>query len=136
MFFERKQLYIHKTNVKKVNRMTVKWMKTALGKEEKLYRIEIIEDVVYFDENSVLGLLLASKFSNPLEFTKQNGVLRYKPKEGIIKKGIKGEVIKKWGIKFFSPDVDQEGIELFTPSEQPYILVPYKKVENHYKIIS
>jgi hypothetical protein len=49
--------------------------------------------------------------------------------EGIIMKGIKGEVIKKWGMRFFSPDIDQEGIELFTPPEQPYIPVQNGKIK-------
>ena len=91
-------------------------------REEKLYRIEMIEDTLYFDEKS----LLATRFFSPLE----------QQHKAIIKKGITGEVIKKWGRKYFSPDVDQEGIELFTPTDQPYILIPYKVIENHYKIVS
>lgn len=92
------------------------------GKEEKLYRVEIKEDVVYFNKNSGLAI----RFTAPMG----------ERKDGIIKKGIKGTVIKKWDKKYFSPDVDQEGIELFTPADQPYILVPYKVIENHYEITS
>ena len=96
-------------------------------------RVIITEDIQYFSENTFYGFLLSKRFRNPMTFTKANGILRYKPKEGIIKKGITGKVIKKWGMKYFSPDSNQAGIELFTPSEQPYILVPYRKIRNHYK---
>lgn len=93
----------------------------GFGKERKLYRIEITEDVQYFSETS----LIAMRFRNPLE----------RLKEGIIKKGVKGEIITKWGRKYFSPDTEQEDIGLFTSYDQPYILVSYKKVIGHYKII-
>ncbi|ADF39657.1 hypothetical protein BMD_2816 [Priestia megaterium DSM 319] len=36
---------------------------------------------------------------------------------------------------YFSPDTDQKGIERFTPSDQPYVLIPYKKVKNKYRIM-
>jgi hypothetical protein len=106
------------------------------GKEKKLYRVEIIEDVQYFSEKTLWGWALANNFRNPFEFIKQNGVWRYKPKEGIIKKGIKGYVVIQWGMKWFSPDEEQENIELFTPCDNPLILVPFKKIENKYIIIN
>ncbi|WP_180955327.1 hypothetical protein [Peribacillus deserti] len=71
---------------------------------KSLYRVEMKEDVVYFNEKTVWDWMLSSRFRNPLEFIKVNGVIRYKPREGVIKKGIRGEVITKWGLKWFSPD--------------------------------
>ncbi|UFU00310.1 hypothetical protein KO561_04990 [Radiobacillus kanasensis] len=90
---------------------------------EKLYRVEIVEDIPY------------KKIRNPLEFTKQNGIWRYKEQEGVIKIGIKGDVIKQWRRKWFSPDEDQENIELFTPMDNPLILVPYHKIKYKYKVL-
>lgn len=52
---------------------------------------------------------------------------------GVIPKGIKGWVVRKWGRLYFSPDVNQEGLEYFTPSEQPHVLIPFKKIINYYK---
>lgn len=105
-------------------------------KEEKLYRIEIVEDISYFDEKKASYWFLYEHFRNPLEFTKENGIPRIKKMEGIIQKGIKGYVIRQWGKKFFSPDVEQEGIERFTPVDNPYILVPFQKIQGHYRILS
>ncbi|WP_407544796.1 hypothetical protein [Priestia sp. HNGD-A6] len=36
---------------------------------------------------------------------------------------------------YFSPDPNQKGIERFTPPDQPYVLIPYKKVKNKYRIV-
>ncbi|GAB1769597.1 hypothetical protein PMEGAPR185_06030 [Priestia megaterium] len=36
---------------------------------------------------------------------------------------------------YFSPDANQKGIEQFTPPDQPYVLIPYKKVKNKYRIV-
>ncbi|WP_036688313.1 hypothetical protein [Paucisalibacillus globulus] len=98
--------------------------------------IEITEDVVYFNEKMIRGWFLANSFRYPLEFRKQNGIVRYKEKEGTIKKGIKGEVVKKFGLKWFAPYPEQENIELFTPSKNPLILVPYEMIKDKYKIVS
>jgi len=45
-------------------------------------------------------------------------------------------VIDKFGKKYFTPDEDQAGLDLFTPADQPNILIPYRKIEDSYKIIS
>jgi hypothetical protein len=98
--------------------------------------IEITEDVVYFNEKTVWGWVLSNNFKNPFEFRKQNGIVRYKEKEGIIKKGIRGKIIKKFGLKWFAPYPEQENIELFTPSENPLILIPYKVIKDNYNIVT
>jgi hypothetical protein len=33
------------------------------------------------------------------------------------------------GEKVLSPDENQPGIELFTPTDQPYVLIPYEKIK-------
>ncbi|GAM12411.1 hypothetical protein [Mesobacillus selenatarsenatis] len=92
-----------------------------IGTEKILYKIEMVEDMVFYTEYSSLAFRNIAPFG--------------RPKKGIIKKGITGDGIKKWGRKYFAPDVNQTGIEDFTPPGQPHILIPYKKVENRYKII-
>jgi hypothetical protein len=92
-----------------------------IGTEKVLYKIEIMEDIHYYTEYSGLAIRNLAPFG--------------KPKRGIIKKGITGVIIRKWGRKYFTAHPNQPGIEDFTPSGQPHILIPYKKVENHYKII-
>ncbi|QEK13538.1 hypothetical protein FQB35_00405 [Crassaminicella thermophila] len=52
-----------------------------------------------------------------------------------IPNGIKGWVVEKFGRKYFRPDENQEGIDLFTPANQPIVLIPYNKVKGHYKRI-
>ncbi|MFD3158311.1 hypothetical protein ACFIJ5_15915 [Haloimpatiens sp. FM7330] len=54
---------------------------------------------------------------------------------GSIPVGTKGWIVEKFGKKYFRPDEDQEGIDLFTPANQPIVLVPYKVVDGHYKKI-
>jgi hypothetical protein len=92
-----------------------------IGTEKILYKIEIAEDIQYYTEYSSLAMRNIAPF--------------VRPKRGIIKKGITGAIIRKWGRKFFTPDINQIGIEDITPPGQPHILIPYIKVENRYKII-
>ncbi|PAB56220.1 hypothetical protein CCE28_21095 [Anaeromicrobium sediminis] len=47
----------------------------------------------------------------------------------------KGWVIKKFGKKYFRADENQDGIDLFTPANQPIALIPYRAIEGHYKKI-
>jgi hypothetical protein len=61
-----------------------------IGKERRLYKIKISEDIMYYSEISFFAL--------------RNKVPYGKPRKGIIKKGTTGEIIKKWGKKYFSPD--------------------------------
>ncbi|GAB1774138.1 hypothetical protein [Priestia megaterium] len=92
--------------------------------EKKLYRVEITKDCRSYESHSLLRL----RNSNILDTD------AFKSKKyGIIPRGIRGWVVKKWGKLYFSPDIDQEGLEYFTPPEQPHILVSLKKIENHYK---
>ncbi|QDP42098.1 hypothetical protein FN924_04985 [Radiobacillus deserti] len=69
------------------------------------------------------------------EFERRNGVLTRKGNQGVIRTGIKGDVISQWGRKWFSPDEDQENIELFTPVDNPSILIPYHKIKFKYKVL-
>ncbi|WP_226675083.1 hypothetical protein [Mesobacillus jeotgali] len=92
-----------------------------IGTEKVLYKIEMLNDTQYYSEFTILAMRNKAPLS--------------RPKKGIIKKGITGDVIKKWGRKYFAPDINQTGIEDFTPPGQPHILIPYKKVENRYKVI-
>lgn len=92
-----------------------------IGTDKKLYKIQIVEDILYYQEYS----FLAMRNKTPLD----------RPKKGIIRKGITGAIVRKWGRKYFTPDINQTGIEDFTPPDQPHILIPYKKVESRYKVI-
>lgn len=92
-----------------------------IGTEEILYKIQIVEDIQYYSAYSILAM--------------RNRAPLGRPKRGMIRAGITGTIIRKWGRKYFSPDINQSGIEDFTPSGQPHILIPYKKVENRYEII-
>lgn len=97
-----------------------------LLKEKKLYRIEFIKPCRIYESNSLM------RFRNSSILDINN----LKPDQyGIIPKGVKGWVLKKWGKLYFSPDDYQEDLEFFTPSEQPHILISLKKRENHYKKI-
>lgn len=89
-----------------------------LLKEKKLYRIEFIKPCRIYESNSLM------RFRNSSILDINN----LKPDQyGIIPKGVKGWVLKKWGKLYFSPDDYQEDLEFFTPSEQPHILISLKK---------
>ncbi|MFC3882360.1 hypothetical protein ACFOU2_01975 [Bacillus songklensis] len=92
--------------------------------QEQLYRVEITEPC------NVLGITgtTAGYLPSPESFKKGHF--------GTLPIGTKGWIVKKFGQKYFSPDKDQEGLDLFTLAEQPFVLIPYEKVEGHYKIIS
>jgi len=36
---------------------------------------------------------------------------------------------------YFSPDANQKEIERFRPPDHSYVLIPYKKVKNKYRIM-
>jgi len=47
-----------------------------------------------------------------------------------IRSEIKGWVVEKFfGGQYFRPDENQEGIDLFTPANQPIVLIPYNKIK-------
>ncbi|MCY8235060.1 hypothetical protein [Priestia endophytica] len=93
-----------------------------LFSEEKLYRIEFIEPCLIYASHSLLRFRNSSILDVNNLSSKQHGV---------IPEGIKDWVIKKWGKLYFSPDVNQEGLEFFLPSEQPHILISLKKIGDH-----
>ena len=98
-----------------------------LLKEKKLYKIEFIKPCRIYESNS----LMRFRNSSILDI---NNLKSYQ--YGIIPKGFKGWVLKKWGKLYFSPDDYQQGLEFFTPSEQPHILISLTKIENQYKKIT
>ncbi|MGF9888737.1 hypothetical protein ABEX78_08805 [Priestia megaterium] len=98
-------------------------MKTLFFQERKLHRIEVVEDIVSYSASSLQGQRNRYPFQPDVS------------KDGMIAKGTTGYIIKQWGRIYFSPDANQKGIEQFTPPNQPYVLIPYKKVKNKYRIM-
>ncbi|WP_160203578.1 hypothetical protein [Priestia megaterium] len=98
-------------------------MKTLFFQEQKLHRIEIVEDIVSYSAAS----LQAQRNRYPFQADVS--------KDGVIAQGTTGYIIKRWGRMYFSPYANQKGIERFTPPDQPYVLIPYKKVKNKYRIM-
>ncbi|MED4072164.1 hypothetical protein [Priestia endophytica] len=94
-----------------------------LFSEEKLYRVEFIKPCRIYESHSL------SRFRNSNILDVNNVSSK---KYGVIPEGIKGWGIKKWSKLYFSPDENQEGLEFFTPSEQPHILISLKKIEDHF----
>lgn len=90
---------------------------------KKLYRIEITKRCYCYP---VLGMC---NVMPSFESVEKNG------NYGSIPIGIKGWVVEKFSKKYFRPDEDQEGLDLFTPANQPIVLIPYNKIEGHYKIL-
>lgn len=95
-------------------------------KTENLYRIEIIKPC------NVSGIL-SSLFGGFYPFAEEDEYI--KKNWGTIPAGTKGWVVKKWGNKYFSADENQPEIKLFTPTDQPYVLIPYSKIKDAYKKI-
>jgi len=98
-------------------------MKTLFFQEQKLHRIEIVEDIVSYSASSLRAQRNRYPFQTDVS------------KDGVIAKGTTGYIIKQWGRMYFSPYANQKGIERFTPPDQPYVLIPYKKVKNKYRIM-
>lgn len=94
-------------------------------KKKNLYRVEITE-LCY-----VSAFLLGGKGGAMPSFDS----VEKKGNYGAIPIGFKGWVVEKYGKKYFRPDENQEGIDLFTPANQPIVLIPYKVVEGKYKRI-
>ncbi|MBW9149064.1 hypothetical protein K2F40_08840 [Clostridium sp. CM028] len=90
---------------------------------KNLYRIEITERC-YCTLIGATGNAMPS-----FESVEKNG------NYGSIPIGVKGWVVEKFGMKYFRPDENQGGIDLFTPSNQPIVLIPYYKISGHYKRI-
>ncbi len=90
--------------------------------EKKLYRVEIIKSC------PVINAISGKSYLPSSDSVKEGSF-------GFIPVGTKGWVIEKFGKKYFTPDEDQEGLDLFTPADQPNILIPYRKIEDSYKII-
>ena len=99
-------------------------------KEEQLFRVEIIKicplptfkNVLF--NRSYYGIIPSPDLSKMGSF-------------GCIPIGIKGWILKKWGKEYFAPDRGQQGLDLFTNSEENGIsLIPHSKVKTFYKISS
>lgn len=90
---------------------------------KKLYRIKITERC-YCSPPYGTGTAMPS-----FQSVKKNGNF------GSIPKGFTGWIVEKLGKKYFRPGENQEGIELFTPANQPIVLIPYSKIDGNYKKI-
>jgi hypothetical protein len=91
---------------------------------KNLYRIEITKPC---DVIGILSTLFGGY--NPFIETDKDVTKKW----GTIPAGIQGWVVKKWGRMYFSADENQPGIELFTPTDQPCVLIPYDKIKESYK---
>jgi len=98
----------------------------GLFKTKNLYRIEITERCYYYPLMGGTGTAVGTAMPS-LESIEKNG------NWGTIPVGIKGWVVEKFGRKYFRPDENQEGLDLFMPVNEPVVLIPYRKIEGHYK---
>ncbi|MEQ8156767.1 MAG: hypothetical protein ABRQ25_18135 [Clostridiaceae bacterium] len=89
--------------------------------KKNLYRIEITERCYIYP--------LGGNAMPSFESVEKNGNF------ASIPVGMKGWVIERWGKKYFRPDENQEGIDLFSPANQPIVLIPYDKIQGRYKKI-
>ena len=99
-------------------------------KEERLFRVEIVKicRVITF-MNALLSRSYGS-MPSPDSFKKGS-------KTGCIPVGTKGWIIKKWGMEYFTPDKDQQGVDLFSNvNDSGNCLIPHRKVKEFYKKIS
>ncbi|MEJ8554817.1 hypothetical protein [Tepidibacter sp. Z1-5] len=96
----------------------------GLFEKKKLYRVEIIK--------RCYPNIILNGYNTPMPsldtISEKGNIFQIPP-------GIKGWVIEKFGKKYFRPDEDQEGIELFTIPHQPIALIDYKYIKGNYKII-
>ena len=90
--------------------------------EKKLYRVEIIKSC------PVINAISGKSYLPSSDSVKEGSF-------GFIPAGTKGWVLEKFWKKIFYSDEDQEGLDLFTPADQPNILITYRKIEDSYKII-
>ncbi|WP_286906810.1 hypothetical protein [Clostridium sp. UBA1652] len=89
--------------------------------EEKFYRVKIIETCPIMN-------LIQSIFSNG--YLPSNKSFN-KGSFGFIPVGITGWIIKKFNKKYFLPDENQEGLDLFIPTNQTNVLISYYKIEKY-----
>jgi hypothetical protein len=54
---------------------------------------------------------------------------------GFIPTGTKGWVVTKHNKKYFLPDENQAGLDLFMPSDQNSILIALDKIKDAYKVL-
>ena len=97
----------------------------SVFKEEKLYRIQVSKPC------RVIGILdnLFGGFYPFLDDIKEENW-------GMIPAGCEGWLIKKWGRTSFLPDENQNGIQQFTHTNQPFVLIPFHKIKDSYKKMS
>lgn len=93
--------------------------------QKQLFRIEITKKCTVV--NGLMSMI--SRGYLPSLESSQKGSF------GFIPIGIKGWVVKKWFILYFYPDQNQNGLDLFTPAEQPLVLIPYRKIKDYCKRI-
>ncbi|WP_282172132.1 hypothetical protein [Cytobacillus firmus] len=97
----------------------------SVFKEEKLYRIQISKPC------RVIGILdnVFGGFYPFLDDIKEENW-------EMISTGCEGWLIKKWGRTYFLPDENQSGIQQFTHTNQPFVLIPFHKIKDSYKKMS
>lgn len=95
--------------------------------EKKLYKVEITDKCDVKGLNYFLKILMAVFITD--------GTAVICPPNMDIPIGTTGWIINKWGGKYFLP---QNSLKTNNPllDEQSSILIPYKNIKNHYKILS
>lgn len=95
----------------------------GMSKNENLYRIETTERC-YCSLSSLVRPMPS------FDSVEKNGSF------ASIPAGTKGWIVEKFGSKYFRPDKNQEGLDLYTVDTDKPTLITYKSVEGHYRIIS
>ncbi|OFW79269.1 MAG: hypothetical protein A2201_07280 [Alicyclobacillus sp. RIFOXYA1_FULL_53_8] len=101
---------------------------SLFARSENLYRIEIVEQC---PANTFWrSVLLGGGFGRPRgKDSFKRGSL------GFFPVGLTGWVVSRNDRKYFEPDADQDGLDLFMDPNQPYTYFPYSLVAGHYKVI-
>lgn len=95
--------------------------------EKKLYEVEITEKCTVKGVNYLLKILGAIFITD--------GTVILSPSNANIPIGTTGWIIKQWGGKYFLPE-NKLNLQNHTLNEQPSVLIPYKNIKDHYKILS
>lgn len=90
-------------------------------KEERIYRVEVIEMCQAI--NFMQSLFSEDRYLPSQESFKKGSF-------GYISVGTKGWVVRKFGKLYFTPDKNQEGLDLFLPAGQTDVLISYNKIKH------
>ncbi|TYP74593.1 hypothetical protein [Paenibacillus methanolicus] len=53
----------------------------------------------------------------------------------VVPAGYEGWIVRRWGRMYWVPDPDRAEIKQFTPTDQPHVLIPVRKIEGNYTVI-